>query len=345
VDEDDRRAFAREPAAENADALDLDELCARLAARAGAHGGEHILRAVIVCLGEAIVDLVCEREVDSLAEADEFRPRFGCALANVAVAASRGGAAVALAGGVGEDDWGRWIRDRLHEEEVELRFFSLVAGARTPIAFVTFDHRREASFAVYGEGIAATIASVSGRLEEAIGAASALIFGSNTLVGERERELTLHARALALAGGVPVLFDPNVRGHRWAELELARRLCREACAGAFLVRANLEESRWLAGLPENADAETSAARICALGARIAVVTRGPDGAVMRGEVEAEHPGVEVETVSTLGAGDAFVGTLAAGLAERGWEASRAAEALPAAVEVSARTCTVWQAVL
>lgn len=298
---------------------------------------------MILCLGEAIVDLVCEREIDSIDDADEFRPHFGGALANVAIAASRHGAPVGLAGGVGADPWGAWLRNRLGEENVDLRFFSRVAGARTPIAFVYFDREREPRFIVYGEGIEATIGSVSGRLEEAVGMASALIFGSNTLVGEPERELTFRARELALARGVPVVIDPNLRAHRWGDLELARRLCRDVCADAFLVRTNHEEGLWLAGLDEGVSAAEAAAKITELGAGIAVVTRA-DGVVMRGEASGEYPAVPVDAVSTLGAGDAFIGTLAGGLHELGWDPSRATEALPAAVEASARTCTVWQAV-
>jgi sugar/nucleoside kinase (ribokinase family) len=42
---------------------------------------------VIVCLGEALVDLICERAVRSFADADSFKPHFGGALANVAVVA------------------------------------------------------------------------------------------------------------------------------------------------------------------------------------------------------------------------------------------------------------------
>jgi sugar/nucleoside kinase (ribokinase family) len=299
---------------------------------------------VIICLGEAIVDLVSERESEGIEDADSFRPRFGGALANVAIAIARRGVPVALAGGAGADPWGRWLRDRLTQEGVDLRFFSLLDEARTPIAFVAFGRDREPRFLVYGEGIEATIGSLRGRLEDALDLASALVFGSNTLVGEPERELTKGARERALARGVPVVFDPNLRAHRWRDLELARELCRDVCAEAFCVRANLEEGRWLTELDPGADAAEAASRIAALGAELAIVTRGREGAVIRGAVEAEHPGIAVETVSPLGAGDAFIGTLVADLAKRGWDAGRAAEALPAAVEAAARTCTVWRAV-
>src|SRR4051812_8678813 len=52
----------------------------------------------VLCLGEALVDLVCERPISGLAEADAFVPPAGGALANVAVIAARHGASVALAG-------------------------------------------------------------------------------------------------------------------------------------------------------------------------------------------------------------------------------------------------------
>jgi hypothetical protein len=50
----------------------------------------------ILCLGEALVDLICERPIASVAEADAFVPHFGGVVANVAVVAARAGAPVAL---------------------------------------------------------------------------------------------------------------------------------------------------------------------------------------------------------------------------------------------------------
>jgi sugar/nucleoside kinase (ribokinase family) len=94
---------------------------------------------VILCLGEVLVDLICERRVRSFAEADSFRPHFGGALANVAVAASRAGAHAGLAAAVGDDQWGRWLRERLEREGVDLRFFELLHGQQTPVAFAHFD--------------------------------------------------------------------------------------------------------------------------------------------------------------------------------------------------------------
>jgi fructokinase len=295
----------------------------------------------VLCFGEAIVDLVCEKHAASIDEADAFRPHFGGALANIAVAARRGGTPVALAGGAGGDEWGRWLRARLGDEGIDLSWFSLVDGLRTPIAFVTFDGDGEPAFQIYGEGIEACVRSVADRLPAAIGGASALVLGSNTLVGEPERALTLQARRLADDAAVPVLFDPNLRLHRWESLDVAIDLCRQLCEGTFCVRANADEARAITGEDDPARA---AAELAALGARIAVVTRGASGAVMRGVAEADADGIEVHVVSPLGAGDAFMGALVAGLAAAEWDAARAAEALGSATEAGARACTHWGAI-
>jgi sugar/nucleoside kinase (ribokinase family) len=189
-----------------------------------------------------------------------------------------------------------------------------------------------------------TVCSVEPRLEEAIESAEALVFGSNTLVGERERALTMRARELAFERDLPVLFDPNLRAHRWGELDQARKLCLEAAEGCFCVRANEEEGRWLTGAK---DAAAAARGLAKAGGKIGVVTRGPDGAIASGPgtAECEVEGIEVEVVSPLGAGDAFMGALTAGFARRDWAPDATADALAEANRAGAETCTVWRAVL
>ena len=294
----------------------------------------------VVCLGEALVDLVCERELSEPGEADHFIPHPGGTLANVAVAARRAGADVALVGGVGGDDWAEWLRERLWREGVETRWLAAVEGVVTPVAFVTFDWDREPSFAVYGEAIGPAMAAAGERLGEALEEADALVFGSNTLVGEPEREVTLRARRTALDVGMPILFDPNLRVNRWRDLDRAVEVCRDLVEGAFAVQANREEAELLTGAENPAAA---AAALCSFGARLGIVTLGAQGAVMRGEVAAEAVPPQVEVVSPLGAGDAFMGALAAGLAAVGWDPARAAEALPAAVAAGAQACNGWGA--
>ena len=295
---------------------------------------------MILCLGEAIVDLICERELAEPGEADQFVPHPGGALANVAVAARRAGADAALLGGVGEDAWGSWLREKLWQERVDVRWLADVEGLMTPVAFVTFDWEREPSFAVYGEGISEAMRGGGSHLEEAMEEAEAVVFGSNTLVAEPERELTLRARRVARQRGAHVLFDPNLRPNRWRDMGRAVRVCREVIDGAFVARTNEWEAKEITG---ESDPAAAAAALCEMGATLGVVTAGRKGAVMRGAARAEQASPQVDVVSPLGAGDAFMGALAAGLAKTGWDPERGGEALPGAVEAGAHACAGWGA--
>jgi sugar/nucleoside kinase (ribokinase family) len=294
-------------------------------------------RLVIRCLGEALVDLICERPASSLSEADSFRAHFGGALANVAVAAARAGADAGLAGAAGDDEWGRWLRARLAAEGVDLAFFDLAEGAQTPVAFATVDASGEPSFVIYGEAIADALDLLGPRLEELADSADALVFNSTTLAEAGERKVTDGARALALQRSVRVCFDPNIRPNRWrGGYEEAVGEARERVAGSFLVRANRDEAMAITGAD---DPRRAADALASMDVELAVVTLGAEGTVMRGACEAEEPSPQVEVVSTLGAGDAFMGTLVAGLAERGWDPARGGEALAPALAAAARACT------
>ena len=298
-------------------------------------------RVPTLCLGEALVDLVCERPVASFAEADAFVPHFGGAVANVALGAARLGAPVALAGGAGDDAFGEWLRGRLADAGVDMEWFALAEGLATPIAFVAVDAAGEPSYAIYGEGIEALILAAGPRLDEAVEECDAVFFSSNTLAGDEERALTLRARERALELDRPVLFDPNLRLHRWDSPERAAESANLCVPDALLVRCNREEAALLTG---ERDPERAADALVAAGARMAVVTLGAEGALLRGEVRADAPGRSAEAVSTIGAGDALMGVLLGRLTLAAFYPPAVAAALPEAVEAAARTTERWGAV-
>jgi fructokinase len=294
-----------------------------------------------LCLGEALVDLVCERHVTSLAEADAFVPHFGGAVANVAVTVARRGAPVALAGGAGDDAWGGWLYDRLAREGVDLEYFGLVEGARTPVAFVTVDKAAEPTFHVYGEAVETLPAVLDRRLGEALDSCDALFFTSNTLVSKDERAFSMHARELALERGMPIVFDPNLRAHRWSNPWQAAGAARDCVRGALLVKCTQEEARLLTG---ERDPEDAAAGLLAGGARHVVITLGARGAMLRGgRLRYDVPALPVDAVDTTGAGDVLMGVLIAALTETGYYPSAIAAALPDAVAEAGRSTARWGA--
>lgn len=291
----------------------------------------------LICLGEALVDLICPDPVEDPAEASRFDVHFGGALANVALAAARAGAPVALAGACGDDEWGRYLRDRLAAEGVSLDWHAEVEDLVTPFAFVTLDRRREPTFRIHGDGIEDAVATLRGREGELVAAAGAVVVGSNTLVGEAATEVTLAVVEAAREASVPVLFDPNLRPGRWTDLEEARAVCFPVAAGATVLKCNIGEARWLIG--DDGQPDVVARALVELGPRLVVVTAGRDGAIARGSCEAETMAPVVEVVSPLGAGDCFMGTLAAGLLAGGWRLDDVAPVLEHAALAGAEACT------
>jgi fructokinase len=288
-----------------------------------------------LCVGEALVDLVCERPVASISEADAFVPRFGGAVANVAVTAARRGADVALAGGVGTDAWGDWLHERLAAEGVDLTWFDRRDDIATPISFVTLDAGAQPSFAIYGAGVRAAITGLGERLGAAVDACDALFFSSNTLVDADERALTLAARDRALAAGKPVILDPNLRLERWRSRSAAVEVVGACVEHAFLVKCNEEEALALTG---ERDVDRAAASLVAAGAQHVVVTLGAEGALLLGGgLDRDVPGVAATPVDATGAGDAVTGVLIAALARTGFYPAALAAMLPDAMAAAARS--------
>jgi sugar/nucleoside kinase (ribokinase family) len=293
-----------------------------------------------LCLGEALVDLISERAARDISEAAAFVPHFGGAVANVAVVAARHGAHVALAGGAGDDVWGRWLQDRLAREGVALSWFELVADVQTPLAIVAVSSAGEPTYQIYGATIATVVHALGERLEEAVRASAAVFMSSNTLVGDEEREVTMRARELALELGRKVVFDPNFRLHRWRSKAEAAASANACVPGATLVRANAAEAALMTG---EDDPERAAVALLKAGAEMVVITLGPDGAILRGELRVDAPGRPANVLSTIGAGDTLTGVLLASLATSDFYPSAVAAALPGAVEESARACERWGA--
>jgi fructokinase len=184
------------------------------------------------------------------------------------------------------------------------------------------------------------MAHVAPRLGAAAQSCDALVFASNTLVDEREREATMHVRAQMLEHDKPVVFDPNLRLHRWENPGRAVTLARGCLPGLFLLKCNRAEAELLSG---ESDPEAAAKGLLAGGVRNVVISLGGDGAMLRGEVRANVSGRPAKIVNATGAGDTLLGVLVARLAQTDFYPAALASGLKAAVEEAAKTVERWGA--
>jgi fructokinase len=304
----------------------------------------------VLCLGEALVDLICEQALDGRADLPirpdrrvSFVPHFGGAVANVALLAAREGAAVSLAGGVGDDVWGSWLRDQLVAAGVGIEWFVLLEGLKTPVALTTVDEDGEAAYSVYGESLGTVdrVLGEEGAVERVVAGCTALFLSSNTLVGSAERAVTHQVREAALGAGRPILFDPNLRLGRWDSPAEAVEAALACVPGALLVRCNALEARLISG---QADLERAAEVLLGAGACNVVISLGARGAILRGAYAQDVPGVPASVISTIGAGDAMTAMLVARLAAADFYEPMLAAALRDAVVAGAEACERWGAI-
>ena len=294
----------------------------------------------MVCLGEALVDFVCERPVASLGEAESFVPRPGGSLPNIAVGAARFGARVEMLGGAGDDEWGHWLRDRIAAEGIGVERFVLMPGAGTSHAFVAVAADGEPAFAFYGDPDRPA-AHAGDDLDPALsGDPGVLVVGSDTLLGDAEREVTMLAAALAQERGWQVLCDPNVRPNRWADRDEMVRVIRDLVAASTVVKLNEPEARELTG---EGEAETAGRALCGPGPEVVVITRGSNGALVVADSGSEAvQGVNAVVVDATGAGDCVAGVIAAGLAA-GVKPDGLVQVVAVAMTAAAGVVAVWSA--
>ena len=105
----------------------------------------------VICLGELLIDFVPTPSLSPLSRTRLFRLAPGGAPANVAVASRRLGMSCGFIGKVGDDPFGRYLRDVLKQEGLNLGLFTLSSEALTRLAFVTNDSNERQRFLFDGD--------------------------------------------------------------------------------------------------------------------------------------------------------------------------------------------------
>jgi fructokinase len=284
----------------------------------------------IVCLGELLLDFVAIDSDGSIEAATTFRKAPGGAPANVAVGASRLGVATGFIGKISDDAFGRYLRQTLVAEGIDVRNLIVDSRARTPLAFVGPEPGGGRTWIFYHRGLADTNLRTEELDLELISRARVFHFGAVGLAAEPGRSATIAAARAAADRGCIVSFDPNVRLELWDSAEEARHWILEALPLAEVLKVSRDEVAFLTEIDEP---DRAAAVLQRAGPPLVVVTLGAAGAYLRaGSSEATVAGFDVDAVDPTGAGDAFVAGLLARLVEGAeWPGERPPDELRDAV--------------
>ncbi len=213
--------------------------------------------------------------------------------ANQAVAAAAAGAPTHLLGAVGDDDAGRWLRAFLDGRGVDTGGVVRLDDRPTGTALIVVAGGDNTIVVVPGANAGVT-ADGMGALGPAPG---------EVVVCQLEIPPSTVGAALraARAAGATTVLNPAP----------AADVADEVLADADVIVVNETE---LAHLGRSGDPETAIAALHRRGVTTVVLTRGPDGVLVDGAGRFERAGLDVDVVDTTGAGDCFVGYLAAGMA-------------------------------
>ncbi len=216
--------------------------------------------------------------------------------ANAAAAAAQLGANVMIVGAVGTDARGERALDALLVAGVDVSLVERLETAVTGVAIVAVDAAGENQIIVAPGANAMLTAD---QVEQAVATAPDAVLVS--------REIPDAAVAAAVRGasarGITCVLNPAPA--RSAVLDLARH--------AAILTPNRTEAAQLTGRD---DPDGAASALAARTGAPVIVTLGERGALLRvpGRPTRTYPAPSVKAVDTTGAGDAFNGALAAGLA-------------------------------
>ena len=281
---------------------------------------EKIPAAVVV--GDALID--------EIHDAGGVRELVGGAALNVAVGLRRLGVPTTLIAMVGDDEAGAHIRSYLADHGVGLIACPSAHGSSR--AVVRSDANGEPTYA-FNEAAQNRSIRYGHEARGAIAAADLVVVSCFPFDRETETDAFV-----AAVGDARVAIDPNPRTGMLSDRAEFVRGFERVAAGAALVKVGADD----AALLYDGDLDALRARLRASGADAVLATAGRGGAVLEADEGVfrapitELPGALVDTV---GAGDATLSAVAAGLvgarpqAAEEWE-----ELLHRAMDVAAATC-------
>lgn len=261
----------------------------------------------ILCIGEALMDMICTDKGKSLAEGSNFLKKTGGAPTNVAAAIAALGGKVSLASKVGNDPFGQQLIDEMNSFGVDTKLMLKDSHHFTTLAFVSLMEDGERDF-VFSRG-------ADGELSEAdieqinLDEIAIIHFGSAT--GFLPGPLQSAYKSLlqkALTKNIFISFDPNYRhllfkGNTQTFIDQS---------WYFLSYCNFfkvsDEEAMLLTATDTLEAATHA--LLEKTNAVFTITLGKDGTLLGyNKATSIIESIPVKPVDTTGAGDAFVGAV------------------------------------
>lgn len=261
----------------------------------------------ILCIGEALIDMICTDSGQPLSAGEHFIKKAGGAPGNVAAAIAALGGKVALLARTGTDPFGQFLQQTLRSFDVDTQWLIQDPDYFTSFAFVSLMENGERDF-YFNRGADGMLQpddvnAIDLELFPMIHFGSATAFLPGPLQSSYRLLLDKALRQQKF-----ISFDPNYRQFLYrtrlsSYLEQAWHFLQHC----HFCKLSLEEAGLLTGCSQATDALNSLAKNSQA---VIAITLGKEGTLLRTGTEHFHiDSIPVHAVDSTGAGDAFVGAV------------------------------------
>ncbi|MCW5634428.1 MAG: 5-dehydro-2-deoxygluconokinase [Rubrivivax sp.] len=282
----------------------------------------------VVCIGRAAVDLYGEQVGGRLEDMRSFAKYIGGSPTNTAIGAARLGLRAGLVSRVGDEHHGRFVRETLQAEGVDVSCLRTDPKRLTGLVFLGIRDEHTFPLLFYRDHCA-DMGLVADDIDPAyLARARAVVISGTHLSHPDTRAACIRAMTLARGLGRRVVLDIDYRPVLWGLTSpgLGERRYVPSAEVTAQLQAVLDQCDLVVGTEEeihiaggSTDSRTALAAIRDVSRALIVMKRGPmgcvafDGAIPEGvEGGLQGPGFPVEVFNVLGAGDAFMAGLLRG---------------------------------
>jgi fructokinase len=261
----------------------------------------------VICIGEALIDMICTDKGSSLSDGQNFLKKPGGAPTNVAAAIGALGGEVSLSAKVGNDPFGRQMISVMQEFNVDTKHVHLDSTSFTTFAFVSLMLDGERDF-VFNRGADAELTEAEVSSIDLTGV-NIVHFGSATAFLDGPLNAAYYSlKERAKKDGKIISFDPNYRHLLFGDkipsfIKQSMFFLKEA----DFTKLSDEEAMLITETVTLEEATEILLTICP---GVFAITLGKEGTLLglKGKTYI-IPSIPVKPVDTTGAGDAFVGAV------------------------------------
>lgn len=270
----------------------------------------------VTAMGEMLIDFTMHGQSPQGNHLFEACP--GGAPCNVLAMLNKLGRKTAFIGKVGEDQFGRLLKDTIEDLGIETKSLIFDEDIHTTLAFVHTLPDGDREFSFYRKPGADMMLKADEVDYGLIRQSKVFHFGTLSMTDEPVREATKKALKAAKEAGCMITFDPNLRPPLWGSLNEAKEMMEYGFQYCDMLKISDNEIQFVSGREDYDEG----VRYLQDTYRIPLIflTMGKAGSrAYFKNMRVEKKGFPVKAIETTGAGDTFCGCSIHGLLKYGMD--------------------------